>query len=69
MKQILLLLIRAYRKAVSPFLGSHCRFYPSCSEYAETAVTKKGTLRGLAMAAVRILKCNPIHPGGFDCVE
>lgn len=61
--------IRFYRAAVSPFLGSHCRFYPSCSAYAEKAFEKKGAARGFLLSAGRLLKCHPFHPGGIDDLE
>lgn len=69
MRSFLIFLLRGYKRAISPFLGSHCRFYPTCSEYAIDAVEKKGVFQGLRMAAVRILKCHPFHPGGVDVVE
>lgn len=66
--RLLLLLIRAYQKALSPFLGQHCRFYPTCSSYAATAVTRFGALRGTWLALKRIVRCHPLHPGGVDHV-
>jgi len=66
MRQILIIIIRAYRYALSPFLGHHCRFYPSCSCYAQEAVHEYGVLRGTWLAIRRILKCHPWHPGGID---
>ena len=66
MKKMVLSLIRIYQKAVSPFLGNHCRFYPSCSEYAAQAVDKKGMGLGALMALGRILRCQPFSKGGFD---
>jgi len=61
-------LIQLYRRAISPLFPPRCRFYPSCSEYAETAVRRYGVLRGGWMAARRLAKCHPWHPGGFDPV-
>ncbi|MGH7746333.1 MAG: membrane protein insertion efficiency factor YidD [Candidatus Dormibacteria bacterium] len=61
--------IGAYRLLVSPLLGPHCRYYPTCSQYAVDAVSKYGVLRGLALAARRILRCSPLHPGGVDPVR
>lgn len=58
--------IRAYRAFVSPFLGRNCRFYPSCSQYAEEAVLKQGAFKGSLTALCRLIKCNPFHPGGYD---
>lgn len=66
MKKIAILLIRLYRLATSPFFGGCCRFYPSCSEYTEEAISKFGIFRGMWLGIKRILKCNPWHPGGFD---
>jgi len=63
-----LLLVRVYRYAISPFLGQHCRFYPSCSEYLQQAVVQHGLGRGLLLGARRLGCCHPWHPGGFDPV-
>lgn len=64
----LVLLIRLYQLTLSPLLGPCCRFYPSCSHYAIGAIRVHGPLRGCALAAWRILRCNPLVPGGFDPV-
>ena len=61
-------LIRAYRRYVSPFLGRHCRFYPSCSAYATQAIARHGVARGTWLAAKRLSRCHPFHPGGVDHV-
>jgi uncharacterized protein len=61
--------IRVYQRAISPALGNRCRYYPSCSEYAVQAVRSYGILRGLVLAAWRLLRCNPWSHGGFDHVE
>ena len=68
MKRLLLALIRCYKYAISPFLGSRCRFFPSCSEYTAEAVEKYGALKGAALGVRRILRCHPWNPGGFDPV-
>ncbi len=68
MKKAVLLLIGVYRKIVSPALPPACRFHPSCSEYAREAVEKHGAAKGLLLAAKRVLKCHPYHPGGYDPV-
>lgn len=68
MKTVLLALIRAYQYTLRPMLGSNCRFYPSCSDYAREAIEKHGALRGLWLAVKRVGKCHPYHPGGFDPV-
>ncbi|MBO0767922.1 MAG: membrane protein insertion efficiency factor YidD [Solirubrobacterales bacterium] len=62
-------LLRAYQKGISPFLMPRCRFYPSCSEYAIQAISRYGILRGLVLAAWRLLRCNPWSRGGVDLVE
>ncbi len=68
MKRALLGLLRAYRLMVSPWLGSCCRFYPSCSQYATEAIEKHGVVRGAWLAARRLLRCNTVHEGGLDPV-
>jgi putative membrane protein insertion efficiency factor len=61
--------IRAYQRLISPLLGEHCKYYPSCSEYAVQAVQRFGILRGLVLAGWRLLRCNPWSDGGYDPVE
>lgn len=61
-------MIRSYRFLISPILGQHCRFYPSCAEYAQTALTLYPVHKGLSLAARRLLRCHPFHHGGFDPV-
>jgi putative membrane protein insertion efficiency factor len=68
MKRLLLGLIAGYRYFLSPLLGPSCRFYPTCSAYAEEAIRDHGPLRGSWLAIVRISKCHPWHPGGVDPV-
>ena len=60
--------IIAYRRWISPALPARCRFYPSCSAYAQEAVARHGALRGAALAVRRLLRCHPFHPGGHDPV-
>ena len=67
-KRLMLLLIRFYQKAISPLFPPRCRFYPTCSAYAFTAIERFGALRGGYLALRRILKCHPFHPGGYDPV-
>jgi uncharacterized protein len=66
--RLLMIPIAGYRRFVSPLLGPRCRFAPSCSEYALTALAEHGAVRGLWLAAARIAKCHPFHPGGYDPV-
>jgi len=61
-------LIRLYQWTLSPLLGSHCRFHPSCSQYALEAITKHGLVRGGLLGVRRIGRCHPFHDGGFDPV-
>jgi uncharacterized protein len=68
MKNILLVLIKFYKYAISVHLPRACRYYPTCSDYAYQAVTKYGVLRGGWLAVKRILRCHPFHPGGYDPV-
>ncbi len=68
MKRIVLAAIRFYQRGVSPGMPPACRFQPTCSHYAYDAVESYGAARGLAMAAWRLLRCNPLNDGGFDPV-
>lgn len=68
MKALLLALIRAYQFLLSPWIGNQCRFYPTCSAYAADAIRCHGSLKGSWLAARRICRCHPWHPGGFDPV-
>lgn len=69
MKKILIRLINFYRKYISPLSRPHCRFYPTCSQYALDAIEKYGSVKGSFMAVKRILRCNPFNPGGYDPVK
>ena len=66
MKTVLLALIRFYQRRLSLFFPSRCRFYPSCSVYAYTAVQRKGVFCGLFYAGRRLLRCHPFSEGGID---
>jgi uncharacterized protein len=61
--------IRLYQRALSPALPQRCKYYPTCSEYAVGAVRQYGIVRGLVLAAWRLLRCNPLSNGGVDLVE
>jgi len=64
--RLLVSLIRLYRVALSPLLGRACRFEPSCSRYAAACLEGHGVLRGGLLSIVRLCKCHPFHPGGYD---
>ncbi len=63
-----LAIIYIYRYTLSPFIGNQCRFYPTCSHYAEEALKEHGALKGIWLAVKRIGRCHPWHEGGFDPV-
>jgi putative membrane protein insertion efficiency factor len=66
--QFLLLIVRAYQRFISPFTPAACRFYPSCSEYALQAVSRHGPWKGSRLVIARLLRCHPLHRGGYDPV-
>ena len=66
--QILMWIIRAYQLLLSPMLGPRCRFYPSCSCYAHTAIERHGALKGTWLGLCRLLRCHPFNKGGYDPV-
>jgi uncharacterized protein len=68
LKQIFLLIIRGYQLLLSPWLGSSCRFYPSCSCYTHTAIERYGALHGAWLGLRRLLRCHPFNKGGYDPV-
>ena len=68
MKRVLLWLIRFYRRNISPCKRPCCRYTPTCSQYAQTAVERFGALRGGGLAVRRILRCHPWAKGGYDPV-
>lgn len=60
--------LHVYRRYVSPAIGCHCRFYPTCSRYAVLAIQLHGPWRGSLLALKRVLRCHPLHRGGVDPV-
>lgn len=68
MNALLRMIVRGYRLFISPLLGPACRFHPSCSQYAEEALALHGLWRGGWLAARRLCRCGPWHPGGYDPV-
>lgn len=68
MNELLRAVVRGYRYFLSPLLPPSCRFHPSCSAYAEEALREHGALRGGWLAARRVCRCGPWHPGGVDLV-
>jgi putative membrane protein insertion efficiency factor len=66
--RLILLLLRFYKRWLSPLLGQRCRFHPSCSDYARIAVARFGPWRGGLLAAWRLLRCQPLCAGGHDPV-
>lgn len=68
MQKALIALLRGYRYAISPLLGNHCRFHPSCSSYAIEALQTHGTLKGMWLTTKRLGRCHPWCAGGYDPV-
>ena len=68
MKWLLIGMVRLYQLTLSPWLGQHCRFHPTCSVYCMEALRQHGALRGLWLGVKRLAKCHPFHPGGVDFV-
>jgi len=70
LKKIFILPIKFYRKWISPLkITPCCRFYPTCSQYAIDSIDKYGIIKGGFKSVLRIVKCNPFHPGGYDPVK
>ena len=68
MKHVLIFLVKSYRKWISPMRRPCCRYIPTCSQYALQALEKYGAFKGGWLAFRRILRCNPLHKGGYDPV-
>lgn len=72
MKKFFLWLINKYKEYISPifeYFGVHCKYYPTCSEYAKQAINKYGLIKGTALSIKRFFKCNPFSKGGYDPVK
>ncbi|MGA2330742.1 MAG: membrane protein insertion efficiency factor YidD [Syntrophales bacterium] len=67
--KILIVIVRLYQMCISPLFTPCCRFYPSCSEYAMDAIRQYGPVRGPYIALMRLFRCHPLHPGGYDPVK
>ncbi|HHW95185.1 MAG TPA: membrane protein insertion efficiency factor YidD [Mogibacterium sp.] len=67
-EKIIIILVRTYQNGISPYLGAHCRYIPTCSQYFIEAVEKYGALKGSWLGIKRILRCHPGKPGGYDPV-
>lgn len=68
-RKIVISLIKFYQLCISPRIGSHCKYYPTCSEYTKQAVDKYGIIKGSLLGIIRILKCNPFSKGGVDLLK
>ena len=68
MKELAIKKIRFYQRKISPLFPPRCRYYPTCSQYAVTAIERFGIIRGGLLAVWRLLRCNPLFPGGLDPV-
>ena len=68
LRKLCLMLIRLYQLGISPYIGPHCRFTPTCSHHAYGAIQKYGAIKGGWLAVRRLLKCHPFHEGGYDPV-
>lgn len=66
MKKIMIFAVKFYQQNISPLLGPHCRYSPTCSQYSVEAFEKYGFLKGLFLSVKRILRCNPFFKGGYD---
>jgi len=67
-RRTIIKIIRLYQWWVSPILGTHCRYYPSCSEYTRIALIRHGLIKGILLGLYRVVRCNPYSEGGVDAV-
>jgi uncharacterized protein len=68
MRELVTGVLRLYKWSISPLLPSACRFHPTCSEYMREAVERHGAMRGIRIGLCRLLRCHPLHSGGYDPV-
>lgn len=68
MTALVIFMIRGYRACISPFLPAACRFYPTCSTYAEQAIERHGWSKGIKLSLRRVFRCHPLGPHGYDPV-
>lgn len=68
MRSLFIGIIKLYQMLISPLLGPNCRFHPTCSHYAIEAIARHGVLKGGYLSVRRLIKCQPLHEGGFDFV-
>jgi len=69
MKKLLIMIVSAYSRYISPLFGRKCKYYPSCSQYAVEAVSHYGLLKGMVKSTLRVARCNPFSHGGYDPVK
>jgi putative membrane protein insertion efficiency factor len=69
MQGLMLALLSAYKRGISPFLPAACRFHPTCSEYSFQSLKKHGLFKGAFFSVLRIARCHPWNPGGYDPVR
>ena len=66
MRKFFICIINIYQKYISKYLGNHCKYYPTCSEYTKQAIEKYGAIKGIIYGTKRIVRCNPFSKGGYD---
>lgn len=69
LSNVLVGMVKIYQLVISPLLPKACRFYPSCSHYMIESIEKKGVIKGVLKGLLRLCKCHPWHPGGYDPVD
>ena len=69
MKTVVILICKFWQKVISPFIGSNCRFYPSCSNYMIESVQHYGAFKGLYKGTLRVCRCNSLFKAGFDPIK